>query len=153
MNEEEIECYKKAEGKLKILVDENRLDKNLIKFLKKRFNVRMAVKNKGLDDKNVYGQAMKESRVILTNDLDFWNNINFPMHQTTGIIIITESDTNETINTLEKFFEKIGEKVGIGRNCNAWWIGTKVKVRKTGFTWKYLNEDGSISPDEKIDYE
>jgi len=31
----EIECTRTAEGKLKILVDENRLDRNLIKSLKK----------------------------------------------------------------------------------------------------------------------
>ncbi len=154
MNEEEIvwECFKKSEGKLRILVDENRLDQNLIKFLRKKFNVRMALKNKGLDDYNVYEQAMKESRVILTNDGDFWDDNKFPMHQTLGIIIVTAKDTKETITALEKFFNKLGEMSGMGRSCNYWWFGTKVKVQKTGFTWKYINEKGTISPDERIDY-
>ncbi len=154
MNEEEIECFKKVEGKLKILVDENRLDEKLIKALKKIFNVKKAIKNKGLDDNNVmYQQAMKDSRVILTNDSDFWDDNKFPMNKTIGIINITTKDTDETIIALKKFFDKFGEMVGFARSCNdGYWIGTKVKVQKKGFIWKYINEDDSISK-EIIDYE
>ncbi len=140
MNEEEIECYKNKEGKLKILLDENRLDEKLIKALKKIFNVKKAIKNKGLDDNNVmYQQAMKDSRVILTNDRDFWKDDKFPMNETKGIIIIAIKDTDEAIIALKKFFDKFGEITGFGRSCNeGYWIRTKVNVQKTGFAWRYI---------------
>jgi predicted nuclease of predicted toxin-antitoxin system len=152
MNEEEMECAqgKRAEGKLKILVDENILDKNIIKSLEKKFNVKMAVKNRGLEDKNVHTLAITESRVILTKDGHFWDNIKFPMQKTPGIIIIPETDTDETIKILDTFFKKLYNRHGICRYCNGWWIGTKVKVQKTGYTWRCITNDGSISPEERI---
>lgn len=144
MNDEETEvyeCYKSCTGKLKILVDENRLNKNLIEFLEKKFNVKKAVKNKGLEDKNVmYSQSMKEHRVILTNDQDFYDDHKFPMHQTNGIIIITQKDIEETIIALEKFLHTLDEKgYKLSRGCNIWWIGTKSKVQKTEFTLKDID--------------
>ncbi len=155
MNEEEIECVrgKTAEGKLKILVDENRLDNNLIKSLEKKFNVNMAVKNRGLDDKHVHIQAITESRAILTNDGHFWDNKKCPMQETKGIIIIPPNDTDETIKTLDTFFKNLYKLFGICRYCNGWWMGKKVKVQKTGFTWKYITYDGNISREERIEYE
>lgn len=153
MNEEEIECTKTAEGKLKILIDENMLDEYLIKLLKKRFSVGKAVKNRGLDDMNVNKLAMKESSVILTSDQHFWDDKIFPRQQTPGIIIINARDTDETIKTLDTFFKNLYNLFGIARYCNKWWIGTKVKVQKTGFTRKYITDDGSISRDERIEYE
>lgn len=152
MNEEEIECPKNTEGKLKILIDENRLDKNLIKYLKKIFNVKMAVKNIGLDDYNVlYGQAKKESRVILTNDQDFWNDNKHPFEQAIGILIIPNKDADVTIEILKKFFDKLGKMYGMGRYCNDRWSGLKFKVQQKGFILKYKNEDGSIY-NEDYDY-
>ncbi|MDO8725045.1 MAG: DUF5615 family PIN-like protein [Candidatus Methanoperedens sp.] len=149
MNDEEITyCPKNTEGKLKILVDENSLDPNLIKYLKKIFNVKMAVKNKGLDDYNVlYGQARNESRVILTNDQDFWNN-KYPFEQAIGILIIPNKDADVTIKILKKFFVKLGKMYDMGRYCNDRWGGLKVKVQQNGFILKYKNEDGSIHTED-----
>ncbi len=148
MNDEKTEineCTKSCPGKLKILVDENRCDESLIKQLRKKFNVKKAVKNKGLDDKNVmYNQAVKECRVILTNDQDFYDDHKFPMHLTNGVIIITPKDTEGTIIALEKFLHTLDEKgYKLSRSCNFWWIGTKAKVQKTEFTLKHINKDGS----------
>ncbi|MBU4076398.1 MAG: hypothetical protein KKI06_06790 [Euryarchaeota archaeon] len=113
----------------------------------------MAVKNRGLDDKNVHIQAIKESRAILTNDGHFWDDRKFPMQETPRIIIITAKDTDETIKTLDTFFNNLYNLFGIARYCNKWWIGTKVQVHKTGFTLKYITDDGNVSLDQRIEYE
>lgn len=157
-NEESIEWTecptKTTEGKLKILVDENKLDENLIKSLEKKFNVKKAVKNIGLDDKHVHTQAITEFRVILTNDKHFWDDKICPLQNTTGIIIIPEKDTDETIKILDTFFINLYNLWGICRYCNKGsWFGRKVKVQKKGFTWKYITYDGKIYRDERIEYE
>lgn len=138
---EVYECYKNCPGILKILLDENRQEPNLIKFLEKNFNVKMAVKNKGLGDKNVmHSQAKKEHRVILTNDQDFYNDHKFPMHETNGIIITHPQDTDRTIIALEKFLHTLDKKgYKLSRTCNLWWIGMKSKVNETEFTLKDIN--------------
>ncbi len=149
---EEYECTKNCPGKLKILVDENMLDDSLIKKLEKKFNVKKVIKNKGLDDKNVmYNQAMKERRVILTNDQDFYDDHKFPMHQTCGIIYITPKDIEGTTIALEKFLHTLDEKgYKLSRSCNFWWIGTKAKVLKTEFIIKF---NGDKSHEQRFPYE
>jgi hypothetical protein len=126
------------------------LDENLIKSLEKKFNVKMAVKNKGLDDKHVHIQAIKESRVILTNDDHFWDNKKCPMQETRGIIIIPPKNTDETNKTLDTFFINLYNQYGICRYCNRWWFGIKVKVQETRFIMKYITYD---SREERIEYE
>ncbi len=150
MKEEEYQCYKTTNGKLKILVDENILNEKFIKVLRKKFNVKKAIKNRGLDDKNVmFGQAKKDFRVILTKDNDFWNDNKFPMNKTTGIIIITTQDIDKSIIALKKFLHTLDvEGYDFSRSCNHWWNGIKVRIRETGYTIK-----SSIFPEEIFEYE
>lgn len=136
--------------KLHVLTDEDTGSKYFNEKMRKKLNIEPAIKNRSYTDENLFYQQAKSKskyRVIITdNKHHFWNDEDFPLEQTSGIIILNKSSPEEEVQIINKCFNSLCEC----RYCNAWWMGLKLKVLKTGFTVKFKIRDSSTSEKEII---
>jgi hypothetical protein len=79
--------FKGAPTKLDILLDED-LEADLATFLKAMSDFRVRASRPGMDDDSVWRAAKRGGFVLVTADLGFWNDRQFPLEECPGVIIL-----------------------------------------------------------------
>ncbi|MBW2739898.1 MAG: DUF5615 family PIN-like protein [Deltaproteobacteria bacterium] len=82
---------------VRFLVDEN-VPEDLISVLRERgYNTKAVTECelKGRDDKEIFGLARKENRVLVTQDKDFLNDKRFPIQRNPGLAVLPAYSENE----------------------------------------------------------
>jgi predicted nuclease of predicted toxin-antitoxin system len=108
----------------------------------------------GADDQAVLGVARKQGKVLLTMDVDFWNETKFPVHQVHGIIFVdvSPSDIDDALQALGLLYGCFAERYPLD-----WWQGMKARATPQGFilkirTWEGRNQqyEFRLSGDKRL---
>ncbi|MFZ5631941.1 MAG: DUF5615 family PIN-like protein [Bacillota bacterium] len=96
-------------------------------------------------DENIYKQAKKRNRILLTMDRDFWSDEKHSLQQTRGIIFldIPPDQKDKAIEALARFWVSFAKYYP-----HDWWQGLKARVSVDGFVLKYTAWNGKVSEDE-----
>ena len=127
--------------KWRLYADKN-IDKNIIDFLRKKRTDVLAVGERNeltnQEDCFHYKKAKQLGRYLLTNDRDFWNDRQFKLKESPGLILFTSTDKD-----IEKYFMLLKESV---MNYNPFdhpffLDGCKIKCSPEGMILKILNQN------------
>ncbi|HDN67962.1 MAG TPA: hypothetical protein ENF86_03310 [Firmicutes bacterium] len=96
-------------------------------------------------DENIYQQAKKRRRVLLTMDRDFWDDQKYPLQKGPGIIFvdIPPDQPEKAIAGLEIFWVLFAKYFPLD-----YWKGIKARITEYGFVIKCHTWEGRISEDE-----
>ena len=119
------EIQKALGGKARFLVDENAGPEvasvlNILGFNAKHV---ADLNLEGHPDQNVFAEAWSGRRVIVTHDLDFLNNSNFPQHRNPGVIVVRPGSDGRDDRGL---IACLVMAVRIAGNTRHWFIGKKL---------------------------
>lgn len=79
--------FKGSRTKLDLLLDED-LEADLGTFLKAMPDFRVRTGRAGMDDRSLWRRATQAGYALVTADLDFWNDHQFPLEECPGVVIL-----------------------------------------------------------------
>lgn len=96
-------------------------------------------------DENIYQQAKRRCKVLLTMDRDFWDDRKYPLQKGPGIIFvgIPPDQLGKAIDGLARFYALFAKYYPLD-----WWESTKARITEYGFVIKCYTWQGRISEDE-----
>ncbi len=102
------------------------------------------------DDEFLFREASKQKAILVTKDEDFWDDAQFPLRNSPGVIIVRGKTSEEVDKALGLFFALVGVVDAVRRDVD-WVLRQKFKVSLSGFVSKILTND-SKKEIEKIEY-
>src|SRR5437899_10570933 len=91
------------------------------------------------DDMFHYEKAKQLKRYLLTRDEDFWNDVQYPLHASPGVIILAAKDVDIAKN-LPRLVRKLLTDYN-PRTEPLFLDGVKVRLTAEGITIRYINHD------------
>jgi predicted nuclease of predicted toxin-antitoxin system len=133
--------------KLKLLADAN-IPKPMIDELRSAGIVVHSAVEKGIathPDRNILQLAKKLGAVLLTMDKDFWEDRQYPLQKSPGVIFIDipPDQVSKAIDGLAKFYALFAQGFPLD-----WWDQMKAKVSENAFRIKNITWEGRTSEDE-----
>jgi len=132
------------------------LDKNLpievieeFKELKDIFKI-TGIASKGEDDRSIFNKARKLKALIITRDLEFWDDKKFPIKDSPGTIIVKGNNPERVSRSLGLFFENL-DIIDAIRKIPDWATSTKWKISLSGYIQKILTRESNVEI-EKVKY-
>ena len=96
------------------------------------------------EDLEVYRQAKRLKGLLLTSDMDFWNDRIFPLFQSPGVIIIRGNNLEDVDYCFGWFLANFGIIDAI-RKIPAYPAGMKFKISREGIVIKTLDYDSKVN--------
>lgn len=149
--EENWEKRTPPKRKLRIFLDQNipqQLRDEIISSTK--FKAFEEVKFSNREDKEIYSYCSRDKTLILTADDDFWNDTNFPLAQSPGVVIISPVAPRADIDSLIAFFASF-DLIGGIRRFPDFARKMKFKISQSGYALKYISYEGK-KEDLEIEY-
>jgi len=136
--------------KIRIIADEN-VPRNVIEELQSARLRITSIKEKmlrGIQDDQVVQFAAKNKLVLLTSDMDYWDERKHPINKCFGIIVIGygPEQSGDLIDSLSFFYELFMKYYP-----HEWWGKTKALIKVNSFRIRLLNWEGKIQEDEYKD--
>jgi predicted nuclease of predicted toxin-antitoxin system len=133
--------------KLKLYADAN-IPRPIIKELVSAgLSVRSAFESGSAShsDEDIYQQAGRLHRVLLTMDRDFWDDRKHSLPKSLGVIFVDVSpdQPEKAIDGLARFYALFAKYYPLD-----WWRGTKARVSERGFVLRVHTWEGRISEEE-----
>lgn len=96
-------------------------------------------------DENIYQQAKRFKRVILTMDRDFWNDKKHSLQKSPGVIFVDlpPDQPDKAIDGLARFYALFAQYYPLD-----YWQETKAKVSEYSFVIRLRTFSGKVSEDE-----
>lgn len=128
--------------KVPLLLDEN-LEADFVAEIKAVEYLRVSVARAGAPDEAVWQHAMRIKAVLVTADVDFWDDRKFPLQQSPGVIIISGRSAADKVDSLATAFGlwAIAEK---WRKVPNWLDGCKIKASRAGIRGKHWDGNTTI---------
>jgi predicted nuclease of predicted toxin-antitoxin system len=89
--------------KVPLLLDEN-MEADVLAELRGVEYLKVTVGRAGASDEMVWAEAKRTRQVIVTTDNDFWDDHEFPLMQSPGVIIVSGRNADEKIKSLATAF-------------------------------------------------
>jgi predicted nuclease of predicted toxin-antitoxin system len=121
--------------KIPLLLDEN-LEAEFVDDLRTVRDFRVTVGNPGSDDQALWDQARAMHAILVTTDGDFWDDRNFPLARSPGVIIISGQSASEKTYTFAMAMVS-WDVIDGWRKVPNWLRGIKLKATREGVTGKY----------------
>jgi predicted nuclease of predicted toxin-antitoxin system len=133
-----IRDFEKARGpkrKVPLLLDEN-LEAEFVDDLRTVKDFRVTVGKPGIDDRALWDQARAMQAILVTTDGDFWDDRNFPLAQSPGVIIISGRSASEKTHTFAMAMVS-WDVINTWRKVPGWLLGIKLRATQEDVRGKY----------------
>src|SRR5262249_8205640 len=131
----EFEKVRGPKPKVPLLFDEN-MEAEVIAELRAVKDFRLNVGKRGSADQSVWNEARRLKAILVTADMDFWEDRKFPLAQSPGVIIVSGGSAQEKVEALA-FAVGAWRIVENWRKVPNWLDGTKLKAHKSGLSGKH----------------
>jgi predicted nuclease of predicted toxin-antitoxin system len=122
--------------KVRLLVDEN-LGDDFARFVSSQPGYRGETAAKRLKDPPLWSIARKRNLALLTADHDFWNDRQYPLAQSPGVIVLVGASEGDRAVA----FANLEHQYGLVSRCRVlpdFLLQTKITARTDGFSLKFL---------------
>jgi predicted nuclease of predicted toxin-antitoxin system len=121
--------------KVPLLLDEN-LEAEIINDLQTIRDFRVTVGSAGAGDPELWDQARTLGAVLVTTDGDFWNDRNYPLAQSPGVIIVSGQTASEKGYAFALAVVRYGV-IEHWRKVPGWLRGMKLRATREGIRGKW----------------
>ena len=130
--------------KLDVLVDED-LEIQLVREIRASGHFRVSAMNVGTPDSEVWRDARQRRLCIITADVDFWNDVLYPLEQSPGVIILRGATSAERLAALEQWWKDNDTMVRMGGAEVV--EGRKWRVSRGDVHGKFVDGDAVVETD------
>lgn len=130
--------------KVDLLIDES-LD-GMVEDLKTVRDFRVHTEARRRSDENLWKTARRNGWLIVTKDLDFWDDSNFPLRLSPGVVILRGRTLKDYTYALVRFAVHWGLLARTGQFGVDALDGFKARAARLGIEWKWFDE-GTVVTD------
>jgi predicted nuclease of predicted toxin-antitoxin system len=145
-----VKAFQQVRGpkrKVPLLMDEN-LEADFVAEIQAVDYLRVSVGKAGVSDETVWQHARRIKAVLVTADLDFWDDHRFALQQSPGVIIVAGKSAEEKVDSLATAFGLWGIAEN-WRKVPNWLDGCKIKASRAGITGKHWDGNTTIAWSQK----
>jgi Domain of unknown function (DUF5615) len=139
----EFEKIRGPKRKVPLLLDEN-LEAEFVRDLLTVKDFRVAVGTPGTSDDTLWDEARRSKAILVTSDMDFWDDRRFPIAQSPGVIIVAGRSADDKMYSFAFAVVSWGI-IKHWRILPFWLRGIKLKSSREGVVGKYWDGGSVIS--------
>jgi predicted nuclease of predicted toxin-antitoxin system len=130
--------------KVPLLCDES-IENELIDDLRSVRDFKVTTLGSGASDRAIWQRARQDGLVIVTADEDFWNDRNYPIHASPGVIILRGRNVRERTTALARVSVASELPANYARFASSMLAQSKTRAGSAHILHKFLDtNDGSV---------